>query len=268
MSGTRARLEYLHDGRVARLVLSAPKANIIDRAMIATLEQQVHSLEGRGDLNAIVITADGPHFSFGASVEEHLPDQIAATLHALHGLLRGLLDLPAPTIAAIRGQCLGGAFELALACDLLIAEESAQLAAPEIKLGVFAPAASALLPARVGASRASSLLLTGQSLAGRDAADVGLVARVAPDGRLDASLDEWLASDFLPRSATALRLAAVATRRAARRAMEDDLPGLERLYLDQLMAEPDAEEGIRAFLEKRPPRWTSRAALAAREVTP
>jgi cyclohexa-1,5-dienecarbonyl-CoA hydratase len=159
----KASLDLVCDGRVARLTLRAPKANILDAVMIANLEDAVSGLEQRRDLHAIVIAADGPHFSFGASVEEHLPEKIAATLASLHGLLRRLIDLPAPTIAAIRGQCLGGGFELALACDLLIAEESAHFGCPEIKLGVFPPAASALLPARIGTARSNGLMLTGDS---------------------------------------------------------------------------------------------------------
>lgn len=270
MSTTVARLEYLHEGRVARIVLAAPKANVLDRAMIATLEQSVRSLLSRGDLNAVVFAADGPHFSFGASVEEHLPEQIAGTLDALHGLLRAIVDLPAPTIAAIRGQCLGGGFELALACDLLIAEQSARLGCPEIKLGVFPPAASALLPARIGSSRAAALVLSGESMTGSEAAAAGLVARLAPDGGLDAALDAWLAEAFLPRSPAALRFAAQAVRLAARRAVQEDLASLERLYLNELMDQPDAAEGIRAFLEKRAPRWSSHThetPAPVREVT-
>jgi cyclohexa-1,5-dienecarbonyl-CoA hydratase len=257
MSATVARLEYLHEGRVARIVLAAPKANILDRGMVATLDRYVRSLLSRADLHAIVFSADGPHFSFGASVEEHLPDQIAGTLDALHGLLRAITDLPAPTIAAIRGQCLGGGLELALACDLLMAEPSARLGCPEIKLGVFPPAASALLPARIGSSRAAGMVLSGESMSGRDAAGAGLVARVAPDGGLEADLEVWLAEAFVPRSPAALRFAAQAVRQAIRRAMLDDLPVLERLYLDQLMEQADAVEGIRAFLERRQPRWSS-----------
>jgi cyclohexa-1,5-dienecarbonyl-CoA hydratase len=270
MSTTVARLEYLHDGRIARIVMAAPKANILDRAMIATLDRYVRSLLSRGDLHAVVFAAEGPHFSFGASVEEHLPDQIAETLDALHGLLRAIADLPAPTIAALRGQCLGGGFELALACDLLIAEQSSRLGCPEIKLGVFAPAASALLPPRIGSSRAAAMLLSGDSMTGGDAAAAGLVARIAPDGGLETELEAWLAEGFLPRSPAALRFAAQATRSAIRRAVREDLAALERLYLDQLMEQPDAVEGIRAFLEKRQPRWSSHtheAPAPLREVT-
>ena len=213
------------------------------------------SLSGRRDLKAIVLTGEGPNFSFGASVQEHLPEQISGTLTRLHGLLRRIAEVPAPTIAAVRGQCLGGGLEVALACDLILAEETAQLGCPEIQLGVFPPAASALLPVRIGAGHAASLVLTGASVSGATAAAIGLVARTAGPGQLDAALAEWLAADFLPRSPSALRYAALAVRRHLVHALEQDLPVIERLYLQDLMSEPDAAEGIRAFLEKRPPHW-------------
>lgn len=259
MNAAKARLTFECDGRVARVILAAPKANILDRAMIAALAAVFEELGPRRDLAAVVLSAEGPHFSFGASVEEHLPGKIGETLSALHALLRRLVELPAPTIAAVRGQCLGGGLELVLACDLILAEETAQLGSPEIKLAVFPPAAAALLPARVGAARASELVLTGASLTGKSAAEFGLVARTAPEGELESQLARWLESDFLPRSPAALRHAA---RRPIHRTLAVDLPELERLYLDELMREPDATEGIRAFLEKRQPRWCQKGEAA------
>ncbi len=255
MSGERATLELDHDGRVARVRLSAPKANILDRAMIADLDRICDALAPHRGLVAIVLGAEGPIFSYGASVEEHLPGEIESVLAELHALLGRFLELPAPTIAAVRGSCLGGGLELALACDLILAEEGARLGQPEIKLGVFPPAASALLPARIGAGPAAALILTGQTWTGRRAAELGLVSRTAPDGTLEEALSQWLAEDFLDRSPAALAQAARATRRPLRRAVEEELPRLERQYVDELMAQPDAVEGIRAFLEKRPPRW-------------
>ena len=251
----KIRVEFEHDSQVARVVLAAPKANIVDQAMMAGLETAFESLLLRRDLKAIVLKGDGPNFSFGASVQEHLPEQISGTLTRLHGLLRRIAEAPAPTIAAVCGQCLGGGLELALACDLILAEETAQLGCPEIQLGVFPPAASALLPVRIGAGPAASLVLTGASMSGATAAAIGLVARTASPGQLDAVLAQWLAADFLPRSPSALRYAALAVRRPLTRALEQVLPVIERLYLKDLMSEPDAAEGIRAFLEKRPPRW-------------
>jgi len=240
---------------VATVALAAPKANILDEAMVMELAHAFAGLAARRDLNAVILTADGPHFSFGASVQEHLPGPVAGMLQRFHALLRQIGETPAPTIAAIRGQCLGGGFELALACDLIIAEETAQLGCPEIKLAVFPPAACVLLPLRVGSSRAAELVLTGASWSGAQAAAAGLVNRAVAAGELEQHLKEWLDQNLLAQSPAALRHALSALRSATRRALEEELPKVERLYLEKLMAEPDAEEGLRAFLEKRPPHW-------------
>ena len=133
------RLELTHSGQIARITLSAPKANILDKAMMLSLGAALEELPAQANLKAIVLAGAGPHFSFGASVEEHLPDRISDTLTHLRKLLLKMALAPAPMIAAVRGQCLGGGFELALACDLIVAEESAQLGLPEVKLGVSRP---------------------------------------------------------------------------------------------------------------------------------
>lgn len=255
MSGQRAELKLEHDGRVARLRLAAPKANILDRAMVADLDRACDALQKRRGLVAIVLDAEGPNFSYGASVAEHLPGEIEVVLAELHALLARFLELPAPTIAAIRGSCLGGGLELALVCDLILAEDGARLGQPEIKLAVFPPAASALLPVRIGGGPASELILTGASWSGRRAAALRLVTRTTPDGTLDDAISAWLSEDFLDRSPAALAQAVRATRLPLRRALKSDLPRFERQYLQELMREPDAVEGIRAFLEKRPARW-------------
>jgi cyclohexa-1,5-dienecarbonyl-CoA hydratase len=252
MKFEKIRLEFTHDERVARITLASPKANILDRAMIRELDAAVSQCAGRA-LNAIVLAADGPHFSFGASVQEHLPDQIAGTLHELHALLGRIYEAPAPMIAAVHGQCLGGGFELALTCDVIIADKTAQFACPEVKLAVFAPAASALLPVRVGQAVASRLLLTGEAMTAEEAAGCGLAAKIADD--LDAGLNQWLESEFLPRSPSSLKFTCRAARLPLQRVFEQDLPEIESMYLRDLMATPDAEEGIRAFLEKRVPHW-------------
>ena len=258
MKFQKIRLEFTHEERLARITLASPKANIMDRGMIRELDVAFSQCAGH-TLNAIVLSADGPHFSFGASVQEHLPDQIAKTLQSLHALLRRIYEAPAPVIAAVRGRCLGGGFELALACDLIIADKTAQFASPEIKLAVFAPGASVLLPVRVGQAVASRLLLTGAAMNADEAARCGLVTKVADD--LDTEVEPWLESDFLPRSATSLKFACRAARLPLRQTFEQDLQEVESMYLRDLMATPDAEEGIRAFLEKRSPQW-SKPALA------
>jgi cyclohexa-1,5-dienecarbonyl-CoA hydratase len=225
---------------VKRVVLSSP---ILDEALLSTLDAQFAALESRRDLRAIVLEAEGPHFSYGASIEEHLPEFIESSLTHFHALLRRVAAAPAPTIAAVHGYCLGGGFELALACDLIVAREDAQFGLPEIKLGVFPPAASALLPVRLGVAGASALILTGSNWSAAQAMQHGLVAHIG-------SVDDFLSEFFLPRTATALRYAARAVRRNVVRALDEDLPQLERLYLEELMREDEATDGIRAFLAR------------------
>jgi cyclohexa-1,5-dienecarbonyl-CoA hydratase len=251
----KVRLELTHHDQIALITQAAPRANILDKAMILGLGAIVEELAAHSNFKAIVLAGEGQHFSFGASIEEHLPDQISDTLAQLRKLLLKMAQAPAPTIAAVRGQCLGGGFELALACDLIVAEESAQLGLPEIKLGVFPPAGAALLPLRIGCARAAEMVLTGTSSTTAQAAAAGLINKVFPAGELELQLDGWLQRDFLPRSAPALHFAAQAARRPLMRALEVDLPALERIYLDELMQAADASEGVLAFMEKRQPRW-------------
>jgi cyclohexa-1,5-dienecarbonyl-CoA hydratase len=248
-------LSFENDGQVARVALATPKANIVDQTMINALAGAFEDLRNRPQLKVMILTGEGPHFSFGAGVHEHLPEQVRAMLPRFSRLLGQLLELPAVTLAAVRGQCLGGGFELALACDLIVAEDGAQFACPEIKLAVFPPAAAILLPARIGASRAAELVLTGAAWSAAQATAAGLIAQTAPQGQLEATVETWIRDHFMARSPVALRYGVRAARLPLRRAMREDLPQLERIYLDELMAEPDAVEGLRAFIEKREPNW-------------
>ncbi len=255
MSNKKVRVELTHQEQVARVTLCAPKANILDSAMMAELLTAFGQLHALRSLKMILLAGEGQHFSFGASVEEHLPESIADTLRQLNHVLWEVVRAPAPTVAAVRGFCLGGGFELALACDFIIADHTAQFALPEIKLGVFPPAGAALLPLRLSPSRAAEMVLTGANWPAAKAAATGLINRAIASGEFEPEIEKWLQSEFLPRSAVALRHAVQATRRPVRNALEHELPALEGLYLEGLMQYADPAEGIRAFLEKREPRW-------------
>jgi len=242
------------DGALLRLRLDRPKANLVDAAMIAALHAALTQYRRHVMLRGVLIDAEGPHFSFGASVEEHLPDRCAAMLESLHALLLELLEFPVPVLVAVHGQCLGGGLELALACGRIFAAPGAQFGQPEIKLGVFAPAASALLPYRVSQPAAEDLLLTGRSVAAPEAAAMGLVQAVAEDPA--AAALAWFDQHLQGKSAAALACALVAARGPMQHQVRERLRELERLYLDWLMRTHDANEGLSAFLEKRQPAWT------------
>jgi cyclohexa-1,5-dienecarbonyl-CoA hydratase len=176
----------------------------------------------------------------------------------MHELIDAWLDLPLVTAAIVRGRCLGGGFELAMACDFIFASEDATFGLPEIALGVFPPAASAILPARIGAARATSAIVTGTTRTAAEWRDLGLVEFVSSGASLAADVDAWFNEHLAPRSAAALRHAAAAARLGLQTHVREVLPRLERLYLDELMRTEDASEGVAAFLEKRAPQWTDR----------
>jgi cyclohexa-1,5-dienecarbonyl-CoA hydratase len=204
----------------------------------------------------IAIEGQGSDFSFGASIAEHLPEPIATVLPEAHALLREILRAPAATAAIVRGRCLGGGFELALACDFIFAATDAVLGLPEIALGAFPPAGAALRPLRVGASRAAEAVLTGAPLTAAAWRSRGLIALTATPSDLDAEVDRWFDAYLAPRSAVAIRHAADAARRTLRTLAESAIAESERVYLDDLIRTHDAVEGVKAFLEKRPPKWT------------
>jgi cyclohexa-1,5-dienecarbonyl-CoA hydratase len=242
------------DGALLRLRLARPKANLVDAAMIAALHAALTQYRRHIMLRGVLVDAEGSHFSFGASVEEHLPHKCAAMLASLHALLDELLDFPVPVLVAVKGQCLGGGLELALACGRIFAAPDAQFGQPEIKLGVFAPAASALLPYRVNQQDAEDLLLTGRSVAADEALRMRLVQQVADDP--EAAALAWFDQHLLGKSAAALACAMVAARGTMQKQVRERLTELEHLYLDWLMRTHDANEGLSAFLQKRQPAWT------------
>ena len=253
MSDAPLQVFPLREGRVLGIRLARPKANIVDAAMIDALHSVLGKALGNHHLTALLLCAEGPHFSFGASVEEHLPDQCEAMIRDLHRVVLQLVEFPVPVLVAVQGQCLGAGLELALTGHLLFAAPDAKLGQPEIKLGVFAPAASCLLPLRIGQMPAEDILLSGRSLAAAEGHRLGLVAAIAENPETAAL--EYYDSHLAPLSASSLRMAVRAARSAFNTQVRQRLAEVEALYLEDLMSTNDAVEGLTAFLAKRPPAW-------------
>ncbi|PNU19040.1 cyclohexa-1,5-dienecarbonyl-CoA hydratase [Geothermobacter hydrogeniphilus] len=241
------------DGTLLRLRLARPKANIVDAAMIAALRQALAEHRDIPELRAALLDHEGPHFSFGASVDEHMPDQCADMLKSLHALIRDMLDFPLPLLVAIKGQCLGGGLEVAAAGSMLFAAPDAKLGQPEIKLAVFAPAASCLLPERIGQAKAEDLLFSGRSMGADEALATGLIDNLSDDP--EAAALAYFDKSLAPSSASTLRFAVRAAREEYRRRVTAKLERVETLYLAELMQTHDAVEGLTAFVEKRPASW-------------
>lgn len=244
------------DGALLRLRLARPKANLVDAGMIAALDGAFLAYRSQTQLRGVLLDAEGPHFSFGASVEEHLPARCAAMLASLHALILTMLEFPVPILVAVRGQCLGGGLEVALAGGSIFAAPDAQFGQPEMKLGVFAPAASVLLPYRVNQPAAEDLLFSGRSISGNEALRIGLVQAVFDDPEIAALA--YFEQHLADKSAAALACALAAARGGMLRDVRHRLAEVETLYLDRLMQTRDANEGLVAFLAKRKPHWEHR----------
>lgn len=242
---------------IATLTLNNPPVNILTRAVLGEVREHLHALAGQRDLRVLVLRAEGRHFSAGADVAEHLPPEHEALIPEFMATIRALWEFPLPLVAAVRGRCLGGGFELVQPADVVVAGESAAFGQPEILLGVIPPAACALLPRLCGPQRAALITLGGDPLDAPAALAAGLVARVVPDAQVDAEALA-LAGRFARHSAAALRIAKRALRAGADRPAGEAMAHAERLYLADMMATRDAGEGLRAFLDKRPATWEHR----------
>jgi cyclohexa-1,5-dienecarbonyl-CoA hydratase len=243
-------------GALLRLRLNRPKANIIDAEMIGVLTNALKDHRNDRSIVAVMLDAEGPHFSFGASVEEHMPDQCAEMLKSLHELIGLMVLYPVPILVAIRGQCLGGGLEVATAGQFLFASSDANLGQPEMTLGVFAPAASCLLPERIGQSKADDLLFSGRSVSGEEAFRIGLVDGISEDPESTAL--DYFTNNLAPKSASSLRFAVKAARHDYCTRVLAKLKEVENLYLESLMSTRDAVEGLEAFTAKRPAKWENR----------
>lgn len=246
-------IEELDKGALWRVTFGDRKGNVLDRRTMAELSDVFRTARSRS-VKAICLTGAGSQFSFGASVQEHLPGDVTDMLRSIRQLILDLLDSDVIVLAAVRGQCLGGGLELASVCHRIFANRNARFGQPEIALGVFAPLASIVLPIRIGRANAEDLCLTGRSITASEARRMGLVDEIASRDPADAAL-RWARRHLGPRSASSLRLAVRAIRMDLAATIRNELPKLEELYLTQLMTTADAAEGLSAFLEKRRPQW-------------
>jgi cyclohexa-1,5-dienecarbonyl-CoA hydratase len=253
MSDTPLKATLDRDGKLLRLRLNMPKANIVDAAMIAALTKALGDHAKDRHLRAVLLEHEGPHFSFGASVAEHMPDQCAQMLKSLHALILQMVSYPLPILVAVRGQCLGGGLEVAMGGHLLFVTPDAKLGQPEIQLAVFAPAASCLLPERMPRTIAEDMLYSGRSITGAEAAQYGFANSASEDP--EAAALAYFDASLAKHSASSLRFAVQAVRADMVERVTKRIAYVEDLYLKGLMATKDAVEGLNAFIEKRPARW-------------
>lgn len=244
------RITFSSDADAHRITLSDPPLNILDIPMLDELREALGRV--RADRHALIIDAEGTRaFSAGVAVQDHLGDRARVMLAMFHDCFRILARQEIVTVALVRGLALGGGCELAMACDFILATESARFGQPEIRLGVFPPVGAYQLARQLPPRQGLEMMLTGEPV------DASLIANaVFPDDDFEARAEAWLARIYRL-SASSLRIAKKAFRLAQVNDFEERLATIERLYLEELMSTDDATEGLNAFLEKRAPRWRS-----------
>lgn len=254
-STTRLKVEI--NGPVARITLVNPSLNVIDLQMARELQHALADLESHADIAVIVFQGDANSFSVGVDIKAHLPEHIHEMLPNFHAVIRAIVASRKVTIACVQGKCLGGGAELAAVCDIVYTTRDATWGFPEIKLGCYPPVAAVVLPALTGHKRAAELILTGRQFSGEEAAAMGLATRFVAAEELESVVDQTLAA-FRQLSPVALAHAKKAIYAWDAIHFDKGLARAEKIYLDELASTADAREGIIAFLDKRPPKWTGK----------
>jgi len=237
-----------------KITINRPPLNILNIETMEEMNRALAELRDDDAVKVVVVTAAGNKaFSAGVEVADHLGDKLSKMVEVFDGLFISLVEVDKPTIAVVNGVALGGGCEVVLGCDMAIASEKAILGQPEIKLGVYPPPASVLLPKLIGRRKAFEIILSGDSIDAREAERIGVINKVVPDEELEKAADEFI-KRFTSNSGLALTQARRALYRnfdlEFRKAME--VTGTDATLV---MGGENSVEGLTAFLEKRKAVW-------------
>jgi cyclohexa-1,5-dienecarbonyl-CoA hydratase len=239
------------DGK-AVLTLANPPLNVLDIATMAEIAGALDQAAAEKDLRVLVLQADGRAFCAGVDVGEHMGDKAKVMIETFNAFIAKFLSFPLPTVALVKGAALGGGCEMLMACDMVYATPKAIFGQPEIKVGVYPPPATVLLPAMVGTKKAAEMILTGGHVDAAEARQIGLISNVFDEENFDEETGKVI-DGLLNLSGSVLRHT-VEVMRFGDRFMQVMDP-VTAHYLESLMKTKDAQEGLGAFLEKRPPEW-------------
>ena len=244
--------------RTLSITWDRPPLNVLDIALLRELDQALISCAANSAVDVVLLQGAGERaFSAGVDIKDHTSEKVPAMLEVMHSVIRNLLALPQATIALVRGVCLGGGCELASSCDFIVAAEDSTFATPEILVGCYPPVALARFSQMIGYHHAAEMILTGRRFSACEAQAMGLINRVFAANELDSGVRALL-DELLGKSGAVLRLTLKGLRELSLQNFDAALKLSEEIYCRELLKTHDVEEGVRAFLEKRPPKWLHR----------
>src|SRR5579863_1087418 len=245
------------DGEVARLTLDRPDHNLLNERMLSELAAGINTLGEQREIKLIVLQSAGKTFCGGIELGEYTQRRVFQLLDAFHGAFSAMLDTAKPLLVVINGPAFGGGMELAALGDLVVATPKARFAQPEIKLGVFPPLAAAVLPYLLGPKQALELVLTGETISAERARELGLVNWLVPEEELQKKVDDVIAK-VTAQSAPVLTMAKKAIMGSLGLPLRDGVRNSMKVFLNELAELEDSQEGLRALVEKRAPKWKNR----------
>ena len=242
------------EGGLGTITLKKPPVNVLNIEMMDEINDTLRDWIKKKDLKVVLFDAEGKCFSAGVDVGEHMGDLAPKMIESFHGMFRLMEALGAVTVASVFGSCLGGGCELAIFCDLVIADETAKFGQPEIQVGVLPPIAAQVMPRIIGRKAANDLILSGRIISAQEAVEMGLINKTVAKGDLSQETESFT-KPYLSLSAEVIRIAKRTIKAGLMDELEPSLKAIEDIYLNELMKTADAQEGLKAFLDKRKPEW-------------
>jgi len=245
------------DAEVARITLDRPDHNLLNERMLAELAAAINTLGERSQIKLMILDSAGKTFCGGIELGEYTQRRVFQLLDAFHGAFAAMLDTSKPLLVVVNGPAFGGGAELAALGDLVIATPKAKFAQPEIKLGVFPPLAAAVLPSILGPKQALELVLTGEAMSAERARELGLVNWLVPEEELENKIAE-VSAKVTAQSGPVLTMAKKAILGSLGLPLRDGVRNSMKVFLNELAELEDSQEGLRALVEKRAPKWKNR----------
>jgi enoyl-CoA hydratase/carnithine racemase len=255
MSGQHIDLKM--DDEVATLVLNRAPSNLLSIAMMDELNHAMLTVRAKPSLKVMVVRGAHGVFSDGLDLSDHTRERVQRLISVFMRIFETIRMMQVVSIAAVEGRAMGAGFELALGCNLFVATETATFALTQTKMGLVPPVASAILPRIAPRRRAMEWILTGNMISARRLEHDGVINRLFPEDNFDDMLEAF-AGELSSKSGPVLQLAREAQFAAYYQSFPDALTSIQAMYLKELIALEDAQEGPRAVMEGRKPIWRNR----------